>query len=355
MTAQPSPSQPSSSEPNLGVLAHAADDLRIQELPEPQPAPDEAVLEIAYGGICGSDLHYWRHGAAGQSILREPMILGHEVSGTVLRAAADGSGPAEGTPVTVHPATVIDDGVTPWPHERKNLSPAGTYMGSAARMPHTQGGFARRIALPASMLRSLPEGVDLRTAAAIEPASVAWHGVGRAGDVRGQRALVIGAGPIGLLAVAVLAHHGAAEIIVSDLAPEPLERARALGASAVIDARDAQAIADCAADVVIEASGSVPGLSSAIAGAIRGGTVVMLGLQRAGEIEVPMATAITRELTLTGSFRFDDEIDEVIAALADGTLDIAPVITQELDAADALEAFEIAADPTRSAKVLLRF
>lgn len=344
-----------STDTNLGVVIHAQDDLRVDELPEPAPASDEAVIRIAYGGICGSDLHYWQHGAAGQSILREPMILGHEVVGTVVAAAENGSGPAVGTAVAVHPATVIDDPSVRWPQERKNLSPAGTYLGSAARMPHTQGAFARRVALPTRMLRPLPDGLALRTAAVVEPASVAWHGVERAGDVRGARALVIGCGPIGLLAVAVLKHHGAAEILVSDLQSTARERARELGATDTLDARDAQGIAAVAADVVIEASGSVPGLASAIHGAIRGGTVVMLGLQRAGDISVEMSLAITRELTLTGSFRFDEEIDAVIAALADGSLQVEPVMTQEYPVEESAEAFAVAADAARSAKVLLRF
>ena len=79
------------------VVAHAANDLRIDEVPLHAPAPGEAVIEVAYGGICGSDLHYWLHGAAGESILRAPLVLGHEISGTVVRAAADGTGPAAGT------------------------------------------------------------------------------------------------------------------------------------------------------------------------------------------------------------------------------------------------------------------
>ncbi|WP_347345461.1 alcohol dehydrogenase catalytic domain-containing protein, partial [Microbacterium sp.] len=90
---------------NPGVVVHAAHDMRVEELGEPRPAADEAIVEIAYGGVCGSDLHYWQHGAAGASILREPMILGHEVSGTVVQAAADGTGPAAGTRVAAHPLT----------------------------------------------------------------------------------------------------------------------------------------------------------------------------------------------------------------------------------------------------------
>lgn len=340
---------------NLAVVAHAANDVRVEDLGEPQPAADEAVLEIAYGGICGSDLHYWMHGAAGESILRAPMVLGHEVSGVVARQAADGSGPAVGTPVTVHPATPIDDGSAPFPADRPNLAPAGTYLGSAARVPHADGAFATRVAMPTRMLRSLPEGLTLRTAALAEPAAVAWHGVGRAGDVRSLRALVIGAGPIGALAIAVLRHHGAAEIVASDLHKAPRAIARALGASETLDARDADALASVHADVVIESSGTLPGLAAAIRGARRGGTVVMLGLQRAGDVEVPIATAITRELTLVGSFRFNDEIDAVLEALASGELDVEPVITHELAVAEALDALALARDASVSSKVLLRF
>lgn len=339
---------------NLGLVAHAKEDVRVEALPEPQPGPSEAVVEIAYGGICGSDLHYWLHGAAGQSILREPMVLGHEVVGTVLTAAADGTGPASGTPVAVHPATPIDDGSAPFPADRPNLSPAGTYLGSAARLPHTAGAFARRVALPARMLRALPEGLDLRLAALAEPAAVAWHGVGQAGDVAGARVLVIGTGPIGALAIAVARHHGAAEVIATDLHEHPRALAERLGARA-LDATDAEAIAAVYADVVIESSGTVPGLAAAISGARRGGTVVMLGLQRAGDIAVPMASAITRELTLVGSFRFNDELDDVLEALADGSLDAAAVISHELPIADGLRALEVARDASVSSKVLLTF
>jgi L-idonate 5-dehydrogenase len=339
---------------NLALVAHAKEDVRVEVLPEPSPEASEAVVEIAYGGICGSDLHYWLHGAAGQSILREPMVLGHEVVGTVLSAAADGSGPAAGTRVAVHPATPIDDGSAPFPADRPNLSPAGTYLGSAARLPHTDGAFARRAALPARMLRAIPDGLPLRLAALAEPAAVAWHGVGQAGDIAGRRVLVIGAGPIGALAIAVAKHHGAAEIVATDLHEHPRSLAERLGARS-LDATDAAAIAAVHADVVIESSGTVPGLAAAISGARRGGTVVMVGLQRAGDIAVPMASAITRELTLVGSFRFNDELDEVLAALADGSLDAEAVISHELPIEQAREALTLARDASVSSKVLLTF
>jgi L-idonate 5-dehydrogenase len=336
------------------VVAYAAGDLRIEDVPLKAPAAAEAVVEVRYGGICGSDLHYWLHGAAGESVLKAPLVLGHEIVGVVASAAADGSGPAAGTPVAVHPATP-GPGAARYPADRPNLSPGCTYLGSAARFPHTDGAFSRYVNLPTRMLRELPETLDLRTAALIEPASVAWHAVGRAGDVAGKTALVIGCGPIGALAVAVLKRAGAARIVAVDMHSKPLEIARAVGADEVLNAGDAEAIAAVEADVVIESSGNHHGLASAVKGAVRGGKVVMVGLLPSGAQPVFISLAITRELELLGSFRFNDEIDDVIAALADGSLHIAPVITHEFPLDRGLEAFGVARNSAESGKVLLDF
>jgi L-iditol 2-dehydrogenase/L-idonate 5-dehydrogenase len=340
----------------LAVVAHAPGDLRVEEIAVTAPAPDEAVVEIAYGGICGSDLHYWLHGAAGESVLKAPMVLGHEIVGTVVRAAADGTGPAAGAPVAVHPATPgPGTGEVRYPADRPNLSPGCTYLGSAARYPHTDGAFARYASLPARMLRVLPQTLELRTAALIEPASVAWHAVARAGDVAGKTALVIGSGPIGALAVAVLKRAGAARITAVDMHPKPLQIAQAVGADEVLTAGDADAIARVQADVVIESSGSHHGLASAIQGATRGGTVIMVGLLPSGPQPVLISLAITRELDLKGSFRFNDEIDDVITALTDGTLFVDPVITHTYPVEHGLEAFNVARNSAESGKVLLSF
>ncbi|HEX9230132.1 MAG TPA: zinc-binding dehydrogenase, partial [Arthrobacter sp.] len=275
------------------VVARAAGDLRIEDIPVSAPAPDEAVVEVAFGGICGSDLHYWLHGAAGESVLRQPMVLGHEIVGTVLVAAGDGTGPRPGTAVAVHPATP-GPGAARYPADRPNLSPGCTYLGSAARFPHTDGAFSRYATLPARMLRPLPEGLELRTAALVEPASVAWHAVSRAGDVAGKTALVIGCGPIGALAVAVLKRAGARRIVAVDMHERPLEIARAVGADEVLNGDEAEAIAAVEADVVIESSGSHHGLASAVQGAARGGKVVMVGLLPSGPQPVLISLAITR-------------------------------------------------------------
>lgn len=340
---------------SLGVVAHGKDDLRIEPVERAAAQPDEAVVHVAYGGICGSDLHYWLDGAAGESILREPMLLGHEVVGTVVQPATDGTGPDVGTPVAVHPATPGEGDGSPYPTDRPNLSPGSTYLGSAAHFPHTQGAFVEYANLPTRMLRPLPDGLSLRAASLTEPAAVAWHAVSRAGDVAGKRILVIGSGPVGALIVAVLKRAGAVEITAVDMYDRPLEIARTVGATATLNAMDSDAIAAVGADVVFESSGSYRGLESAVRGARRGGRVVMVGLLPSGEQPVLISLAITRELELLGSYRFNDEIDEVIAALADGSLFAEPIITHEFSVADALEAFAMAKDSAQSGKVLLRF
>ncbi|NYD68799.1 L-idonate 5-dehydrogenase [Agromyces atrinae] len=338
----------------LGVVAHAAGDMRVEPVTIPAAGADDAIVEIAYGGVCGSDLHYWQHGAAGESILQAPMLLGHEVVGTVVRAAESG-GPAAGTRVAVHPATPGTGDGSRYPADRANLSPGCTYLGSAARFPHTEGAFVRYAVLPKHMLRPLPEGLSLRDAALVEPASVAWHAASRAGDVAGKRVLVVGSGPIGALIVAVAHRAGAAEIVAVDMHDTPLEIATAVGATRVIRATDAEAIAAVDADVVFESSGNHRGLASAFRGATRGGRVVMVGLLPSGEQPALISLAITRELELVGSFRFTDEIDDVILALADGSLQVDAVVTHEYPVADALAAFETARDSATSGKVLLSF
>ena len=201
----------------------------------------------------------------------------------------------------------------------------------------------------------LSPNLDLATAALIEPASVAWHAVSRAGEVRGKRVLVVGAGPIGALVVAVLVRAGAAEIIVIDVHPRPLRIAGELGATATHLAADTDVVASLDADVAIDSSGSVPGVASAVGGLRRRGHLVLLGLLPAGQQPFPVSQVITRELTVAGSFRFHGEMQPVVDALTDGSLHVAPVASHSFPLDQALEAFAVAADAAASGKVLITF
>jgi L-idonate 5-dehydrogenase len=337
------------------VVAHGAGDLRLEERPIPVPGPGEVAVDIRYGGICGSDLHYWRHGAVGEFRLREPLVLGHEIVGRVREAGPGTPAPPPGTPVAVHPLASCGKCRQCLASRRNTCLDTG-YLGSAARNPHVQGGFADVLVVPAERVLPLPAGLDLRLAAVAEPAAVAWHAVRQAGDVRGKRVLVTGAGPIGCLVVAALRAAGAGEITVTDVHEAPLSVAEAVGATMAVRVGGAADELDgLAADLAIESSGSPAGLRTCMYGVDRGGLVVGLGLLPPGDTPVAVNTMITRELRLVGSFRFDTELGEVLDALADGRLPVDPVVTSVLPVARTDDAFRLAADPARSCKVLLDF
>ncbi|MFE9442036.1 L-idonate 5-dehydrogenase [Streptomyces sp. NPDC006602] len=340
------------------VVAHGAGDLRLEERPVPRPGPGEVAVDIRYGGICGSDLHYWRHGAVGEFRLREPLVLGHEIVGRVRAAGPGTPAPSAGTAVAVHPLASCGT-CRQCAAGRRNTCLDTGYLGSAARNPHVQGGFADVLVVPAERVLPLPEGLDLRLAALAEPAAVAWHAVRRAGDVRGKRVLVTGAGPIGCLVVAALRAAGAGEITVTDVHEAPLTVAKQVGATSTVrvggPTAGGEELEGLAADIAIESSGNPAGLRTCVYGVDRGGLVVGLGLLPPGDTPVAANAVITRELRLVGSFRFDTELGEVLRALADGRLPVDPVVTSVLPVTRTDEAFELAADPAHSCKVLLDF
>ncbi|MFC7259465.1 L-idonate 5-dehydrogenase [Streptomyces lutosisoli] len=338
----------------LGCVIHGQGDLRVDELPVPEPGPGQALVTVRYGGVCGSDLHYWRHGGVGDFRLTEPMVLGHEVVGTVVAYGDGASGPVVGTAVAVHPATPC--GVCPECADgRRNVCRDTRYLGSAARTPHVQGGFAAQVAVPAEQLRPLPPGLELRRAALAEPLSVALHAVRRAGTVAGRHVLVTGAGPIGCLVVAAAKAAGAARITVTDLLPQALAYAVSAGADAVVRADDpADPSWPSEVDVAIEASGVAAGLDSCLRLVRRGGVVVQLGMLPPGQSPFAGNLVVSREIELRGAFRFDTEFDDALALLAvESSFD--DLVSAVVPVQDAESAFALAADRNKSCKVLLDF
>jgi L-idonate 5-dehydrogenase len=323
-------------------------DLDEVELPTPEPGAGEVRLRMAYGGICGSDLHYWAHGANGEYVVREPLVPGHEVSGTV---DLDPDGQlSPGTPVTVHPARFG----TPQPglEDAPHLWPGGSYLGSAATWPHTQGGMSEFLVVRRDMVRPLPDGLPLRRAALAEPLGVGLHALTVAGDVAGARVLVSGCGPIGLLAAAAARRRGAAAVVAADVLAGPLARALALGVDATVRV-GAEPIPDGAFDVVLECSGVPAAIGPALRGARRRGVVVQVGMVPDEPRPVNLAALISRELQLRGTFRFRDEIDEAVLMLLEDP-GLESVVTHELSADQAEGAFRAAQDSEASGKVLLR-
>ncbi|MFJ3619269.1 L-idonate 5-dehydrogenase [Streptomyces iakyrus] len=338
----------------LGCVIHGQGDLRVAELPVPRPGPGQALVAVRYGGVCGSDLHYWRHGGVGDFRLREPMVLGHEVVGTVVEYGPGAAGPAPGTAVAVHPATPC--GVCPeCMSGRRNVCRDTRYLGSAARFPHVQGGFADQVVVPSGQVRALPDGLEMRRAALAEPLAVALHAVRRAGEVAGRHVLVTGAGPIGCLVVAAAKAAGAAHVTVSDLLPEALEYGRLAGARSAVRADDPHDRGwPDDVDVAVEASGVAAGLDACLRRVRRGGVVVQLGMLPAGHSPFAGNLVVSREIELRGAFRFDGEFDDALALLA-GEPAFDGLISAVVPVGEAESAFALAADRSRSCKVLLDF
>ena len=326
---------------------HAAEDMRLEDVPEVEPGEGQVRLKVAYVGICGSDLHYYFQGANGAFVITEPLIPGHELSAVV---DLDPSGElAPGTPVTVHPARYGTS--APGIEDRPHLWPGGDYLGSASVTPHRQGAAVEHLVIERENIRVLPESLPLRRGALAEPLAVSLHAVTIAGDVTGKDCLVLGAGPIGLLAVAALLHRGASSVHVTDVRPEPLERAAVLGAQRTLRVPE-EAPANNAYDVVLECSGAPVSLSSAVQAVRPAGIIVQVAILPNQDIPVNLASLVAKEVQLRGTQRFDTEIDEAIELLAqDARFDA--VVTQVVPVAEAETAFATAKDASRSAKVLL--
>src|SRR5690625_1256869 len=285
------------------VVIEKAQHLSISEIPDPTPGADEVLIRVAYVGICGSDLHYYFEGRNGEFRLREPLIPGHEVSGEI---AHDPSGELEpGTPVTVHPARAGEPSQRL--ASRPNLWPKTAYLGSAGTYPHTQGAMAQFLVMPRANIVPLPAGLAMTTAALAEPLAVCLHALNLAGDVEGKSVLITGAGAIGQLTALAVKSDGAGHVAISDIDKIALDRARTLGVDEVLLV-NTDGIPAEKYDIAFECSGSGAGLASTLRGVRRAGQVIQVGVLPSRVRNVDLSPLVSKEIQITGSFRFNDEI-----------------------------------------------
>jgi L-idonate 5-dehydrogenase len=339
-------------------VIHAADDLRIEEQDVGEIGPGQVLVRVGVGGICGSDLHYFHHGGFGTVRIKEPMVLGHEVAGTVVAVAADVTRVTIGDRVVVNPSRPCGacryclEGL---PNQCLDMR----FYGSAMRSPHVQGAFRNLLLCEATQCETVADHVPLRLAALAEPFSVGLHAVARAGSLLGKRVLVSGCGPIGVLAIAAARAHGAADIVATDVADEPLAIARAMGAHHTVDvASDAGWVQRWSAakgtfDVMLECSGNQRALRDGLEVMRPRGVVVQLGL--GGDVNIPQNTVVGKELDIRGSFRFHAEFALAVRLINDGRVDLTPVVTHSFPMRQARQAFEVAGDRRQAMKVLIDF
>jgi L-idonate 5-dehydrogenase len=341
------------------VVIHSPGDLRVEEreaaLP---PGPDEVRLRTAVGGICGSDLHYYSHGGFGTVRIRQPMILGHEVAGVVTDVGKGVLAVRPGDKVAMNPSM-------PCGHCRycrqglRNHCEDMRFFGSAMRFPHMQGMFRDEITLPGEQVFLVGPQTDLRLAACSEPLAVCLHAVQSAGALLGRRVLVSGCGPIGCLTLVAALHAGAQEVVCTDVADAPLAIAARLGAKKTVNvANEPEGLTPYAEgkgtfDVVFECSGNAQALSAAYSVTRPKGLIVAIGL--GSDASIPLSLAVTKEVRMQGTFRFDAEFGWAAELISSGAVDLSPLITSTISVERADEAFKMAGDRTQSMKVQLDF
>lgn len=337
---------------------YGQNDLHIETDEVAAPGASEVLVGIAAGGICGSDMHYLSDGGIGTIRVREPIILGHEASGRVLATGAGVTHLAAGDPVAINPSrpcghcTYCAKGLR---MHCLNMR----FSGSAMFMPHQQGLFRDRIVMDANQCIKLPQTADLGAVACAEPLAVCLHAGTMAGDMADKRVLVTGAGPIGILCVAVAKQAGASEIVVTDLHDATLTVATEMGATQVINVVSAPAEIERFYedkghfDIAFECSAAAPAIKTAIAALRPRGTLVQVGV--AGDTPMPLNAMVAKEIRFQGTHRFDEEFAQAVDAIVTGRIDVRPIVTTRYPLEKAEEAFRMAADRSRAVKVHLVF
>jgi len=344
--------------PGRAVVVHAPHHLELETRPTPDVGPNQVLIRVHTGGICGSDLHYYHHGGFGVVRIKAPMVLGHELSGIVVEVGDGVTNVTPGQRVAVNPSLPCGECEQCRLGQRNHCTNM-RFFGSAMRWPHVDGGFRDHLVCAAEQAIPIADSVSFGEAALCEPLAVCLHAVRQAGELLGKRVLITGAGPIGALTVAAARLAGAADITITDVMAQPLEMAAKLGADRTLDvAANRDAIAEESArggkfDVHLEASGSAPAFASALPELRPKGICVLIG--QGAEISLSVSALIGREIEMRGSFRFDREFQLAVDYLGKGLWPVKQIITATLPVDRAIEAFDLASDKKVSTKVQLDF
>ena len=340
---------------SLTCRIHGAKDLRLEQDGPAELGPTDVEIRLGAGGICGSDLHYYQHGRVGAFVVREPLIPGHEVSGTVARIGSAVTRVDVGDKVAINPSHACGQ-CNYCLGGRLNLCRNMRFLGSASVFPHVQGMFREHFVMGERQLTPISEDISLGELACAEPLSIGLHAVHRAGNLTGKTVLVTGGGTIGSMSVIAARLAGAAHIVCCDIADRPLQMARSVGADVGLRtdlATDAELIAQLAdsADVCIEAAGSPAALMTCLQAVRKGGRIVQVGTLPAEGLMFPANSVMARELDYVGAFRAAHAFDWAVQYLRTRRVDVRPLLSAQIPLSRSLEAFELASDRTRSTKV----
>ena len=327
-----------------GAYMQGTDKMILKEIPVPETKEKEVLVQIEYVGICGSDVHYFHTGCCGsyKVDLSQDFMLGHECAGTVVKV---GEGVKD---LKVGDRVALEPGITCGKCEfcksgHYNLCPDVVFLAT----PPVQGCYEQFIAFPEDMCFKRPDNVSTLEGCLIEPLSVGFHAANQGEVGVGDTVMILGSGCIGLVTMLACKAHGAGQIIVADLVDARLEKAKELGAAAVINSKNTDVFKEVerltngrGADVVFETAGSPVTIAQTPFLVRRGGTITLVGLASQEEITYNFAQIMDKEATIKSVFRYRNIYPKAIAAVSSGAIDVKKIVTHEFDLDHIQEAFD---------------
>ncbi|RWL97437.1 NAD(P)-dependent alcohol dehydrogenase [Mesorhizobium sp.] len=320
-------------------------ELSLREIALPlDVGPDDVRIAIHTVGVCGSDVHYYTHGAIGSYIVRAPMVLGHEASGTIVETGANV------TSLTVGDRVCMEPGVP-------NMSSRATKLGiynvdpdvKFWATPPVHGVLAPQAVHPAAFTYKLPDNVSFAEGAMVEPFAIGMQAATRARIVPGDVAVVVGCGPIGIMIALAALAGGCSKVLISDFSAPKLQIAGQypgivpvnIGEQSLVEAV-AAATDKWGADIAFEASGSPKAFADLFDLVRPGGALVLVGLP-VEPVSLDVPAAISKEVRIETVFRYANIFDRALQLIASGKVDLKPLITGTYDFPDSIKAFERAA------------
>ena len=310
--------------------------------PIPTPKEDEVLVKLEYVGICGSDMHYYETGAIGDFVVEPPFVLGHEPGGTVVEVGSKVKHLKVGDRVALEPGKTC--GHCRYCREGKyNLCPDVVFFAT----PPVDGVFQEYVAHEADLCFKLPDNVSTLEGALIEPLAVGFHAAIQGDAHLGQKAVVMGAGCIGLVSMMALKARGVQDVYVVDVMDKRLDKALELGATAVINGKKEDVVArlnqltgGLGTDLAIDTAGSEFTVRQAIMAAAKGSTIVLVGYSRTGEMNMPTDFILNKELTLKSVFRYRHIYPIAIEAVASGKVNLKGIVSNIFPLSDIQNAMD---------------
>jgi len=327
------------------VRLYGPSDMRLDDIPVPEPGPGQVLLEVLSVGVCGSGVHYFVDGGIGEDKVKDPFVIGHEFSARVAALGPGVTGPSVGTRVAVEPA--ISCGHCEFCEEgHPNLCENILFCST----PPTPGALQEYMVHPAELCFPLPDSVTNDQGAMLEPLGVALHTVRLAKLRPGDTVAILGCGPIGLLTLQVALISGARAVYVTDLVPERLELAQKLGATGTFKADEGDPVAwvhqetgGRGVDVAIEAAWADETVGQATEMARRGGKAIMAGIPRENVALLPAHVVRRKGLTIKYVRRMKHTYPRAIAMVRDGLVDVDALISHRFSLAETAEAYPLVA------------